>query len=178
MAKFTIPTPEQIRQLVSYEPETGLLFWKPRDTSWFNGKLRPTNVWNTRYAGKQALSYISTYGYYCGAVLNYQLLAHRVVWAWHYGEWPILEIDHINRNRLDNRIENLRDVSHSENERNKSLSIRSKTGETGVYRTRSGRYSANYVSHLKKLQIGTYATIAEAAEARAKFIAAMKEGRE
>jgi HNH endonuclease len=48
----------------------------------------------------------------------YKVLAHRIVWALHYGAWPTQYIDHINRVRLDNRIANLRDVSRLENARN------------------------------------------------------------
>ena len=43
---------------------------------------------------------------------------HRVVWAWHHGRLPTMQIDHINGNGFDNRIENLREVSQSENMRN------------------------------------------------------------
>lgn len=45
------------------------------------------------------------------------ILAHRAIWFLHFGRWPNDEIDHINHIRTDNRIENLRDVSHSENAR-------------------------------------------------------------
>jgi len=45
--------------------------------------------------------------------------AHCIAWALHYGEWPKQEIDHINRVKNDNRIVNLRDVSHTENMRNR-----------------------------------------------------------
>ena len=43
------------------------------------------------------------------------LQVHRVVWALHYGTWPKLEIDHIDGNKLNNRIENLREVTHRDN---------------------------------------------------------------
>jgi hypothetical protein len=47
--------------------------------------------------------------------------AHRAIWALHFGDWPQQTLDHINRDRADNRIENLRDVSHQENQRNRSI---------------------------------------------------------
>jgi hypothetical protein len=59
-------------------------------------------------------------------------LAHRLAWFWMNGEWPDGEIDHINRNKADNRLSNLRVVTRSENELNKSLQSRNKAGATGV----------------------------------------------
>ena len=49
---------------------------------------------------------------------RYRFLMHRVIWAWHHGCFPTLQIDHINGNGFDNHIENLREVSGSENKMN------------------------------------------------------------
>ena len=51
--------------------------------------------------------------------------AHRLAWVLHYGAWPVGVIDHINRDRADNRIVNLRDVTPTENARNKVRKRRS-----------------------------------------------------
>ena len=59
-----------------------------------------------------------------GSARNYRV--HRVMWAMRNGAWPEGEIDHINRNRLDNRPENMRDVPRAVNGRNLSLSGRNK----------------------------------------------------
>ena len=50
-----------------------------------------------------------------------QIFAHRIAWFLYHGKWPEKYIDHINGNRSDNRIENLREVSHSENCKNSFL---------------------------------------------------------
>lgn len=59
-------------------------------------------------------------------------LEHRVVWFLAHGQWPKGEIDHINRDKHDNRIENLRVVSKSQNARNRGLMKSNRTGVTGV----------------------------------------------
>lgn len=59
-------------------------------------------------------------GYRMLSYRNKKYLTHRVIWYLHYGKWPAHNIDHINRDRLDNRIENLRDVSQSINTRNRA----------------------------------------------------------
>ena len=70
----------------------------------------------------------------------YNINVHRFVWVLCHGCWPQLTIDHINGNRLDNRIENLREVSLSENNRNKLLAWEpnKKTGVPSVRLARSG----------------------------------------
>ena len=58
--------------------------------------------------------------------------AHRLIWFYHYGKWPKGQIDHVNRNKLDNRIENLKDVSQFENQKNKWSTKNSITGIPGL----------------------------------------------
>ena len=71
---------------------------------------------------------------------EYNLYSHHVVWAWHHGCFPTLQIDHINGNGMDNRIENLREVSGSENMRNMVYPWKANadTGLPGVYKNRGG----------------------------------------
>lgn len=89
--------------------------------------------------------------------------AHRVAWFYVYGEWPAGIIDHINRCKSDNRIDNLRVLNHSKNGHNANLSKRSKTGFTGVtYVKATGRYRACLVKNRKRIHIGYFATPEEA----------------
>ena len=71
---------------------------------------------------------------------RYRLLMHRAIWAWHNGRLPTMQIDHINGKRFDNRIENLREVTQSENMRNMVYPWKPNvdTGLPGVYKNGSG----------------------------------------
>lgn len=62
-----------------------------------------------------------------------RLWAHRVTWFLCKGEWPSFDLDHINRNRADNRIENLRAANRSENNANSKLARTNKSGYKGVH---------------------------------------------
>lgn len=138
MATKPIPTPDLLRQLLRYEPETGKLFWLERSPSLFQDSYRTADGcaanWNSRWAGKEAFTSRMAAGHLQGRIDYRAYLAHRVAWAIFYGEWPKGEIDHINHDGADNRIENLRDVSHAENLRNQSLRQNNSSGVTGVAR--------------------------------------------
>ena len=126
-----LPSPELLRKLLRYEPETGKLFWMPRPLEMFATK-NAFGTWNTRWANAEAFTSIDGRGYKQGHFSGKHLRAHRVVWAVHFGSWPKNEIDHINGNRSDNRIENLRDVPHRDNMKNMSVSRANTSGQIGV----------------------------------------------
>ena len=70
----------------------------------------------------------------------YHILMHRAIWAWHNGRFPTMQIDHVNGNGFDNRIENLREVTQSENMRNQHRTWKpnADTGLPGVNKNGSG----------------------------------------
>ena len=82
---------------------------------------------------------------------NYtRILMHRAAWALYYGRWPS-EIDHLNGNKTDNRIENLREVSHGENDQNRVWKWKpnATTGLPGVFCNKSRNdYIAKYGKNL------------------------------
>ena len=93
--------------------------------------------------------------------------AHRLVWCLHFGDPLPMQIDHINHNRSDNRIENLRLASSEENQKNQSRFITNKSGTTGVVlRPKKNRYEVNICVNKNNTYLGMYKTIEEAIEVR------------
>ena len=80
---------------------------------------------------------------------RHDFLLHHVVWAWHNGCFPTLQIDHINGNGFDNRIGNLREVTQSENQRNQHRQWKpnAKTGLPGVWKIKKGGYQIVVANH-------------------------------
>lgn len=142
MAKRPLPSPTLLRQLLKYDPEEGKLYWVRRPTSMFKpSRIKQgvrtaewsANKWNTRFAGKEAFTATRNDGYRIGSVNGRLLRAHRVAWVVHYGEWPAEDIDHIDGDPTNNRINNLRDVSNLENHRNEKKSANNTSGFNGVH---------------------------------------------
>lgn len=135
MAEQALPDAELLRQLLEYDPETGDLVWRARPTSMFQDGRKTADCsatsWNSRYAGKPALAVPKGNGYLMGRIMGKAALAHRVAWKIHYGDEPDV-IDHINREKSDNRIENLRSVSQRINCRNGDMRKNNSSGVTGV----------------------------------------------
>ena len=168
MASRALPSPEVLRQLLRYEPETGKLFWKEREISHFDHTSDPAAQmarWNSRHAGAEALTCRQHWGHMTGSVLGINVAAHRVVWAIHHGSWPSEMIDHINGDASDNRIENLRDATPQENSRNQKRRRNNTSGVLGVNRV-DGKWRAQIHHNGRNLTLGRFSTIEEAAAAR------------
>lgn len=90
---------------------------------------------------------------------------HRIIWLITYGEWPEGQIDHINGVRDDNRIENLRAVSVVGNQQNQHMRVDNTSGTTGV-RLESGAWTAKIRVRGKRLHLGRFKSLEEAAAAR------------
>lgn len=129
----------KIKEYFSYDKETGYLHWNKRSLSDFQSS-HIGNTWNTRYAGKRVggisqskkdnTAYFKTTVAVDGELFN--LAAHRIVWFLNYGEWPKGIIDHLDGNGLNNRLDNLRDVTSTNNGRNSKLISTNTTGVSGV----------------------------------------------
>lgn len=103
-------------------------------------------------------------------------LVHRLVWLHVHGEFPLNQIDHINGNGCDNRIENLRDVTPSTNSQNKRVArTDNKCGSLGVSIERN-KFVAQIKSGCLKIKIGRFNTIEEASNAYLKAKRELHEG--
>ena len=101
--------------------------------------------------------------------------AHRIAWLLYYKKWPDGEIDHINGNPDDNRIANLRDVSHATNGRNQRMHHKTESGIMGVRKIRrSGKWQARICHEGETTHLGTYDYLLQAACARWNAEAAYK----
>lgn len=109
---------------------------------------------------------------------------HRYIWLLHTGDWPKQEIDHINRDPLDNRVENLRDVSRSQNNKNQAPLCRlgrERTKRSGLpigvkhdRRCRSRPYEARARSNGRLKHLGRFATPEEASRAYQEAVRSLK----
>ena len=157
-------TKEYINECLSYDANSGFLFWKVRPINHFKTK-RAHACWNARYSHMVAGA-VNKDGYLSISIDKKIYRAHRLAWFIHYGSWPSKQIDHINRNPSDNRIVNLRDVSPSENLFNRGFATKNTSRRVGVsYCQRTKKWCATF----GKKRIGRFSTIEEAIESRVSF---------
>jgi hypothetical protein len=160
--------PHDLREVLHYDPYSGQLFWRERSRERFTGPRAETmwKAWNKRHAGKHALTTKHSHGYLTGRVFDRFIYAHRAAWAIFSCEWPTMEIDHINGDPSDNRIENLRHVSHATNLRNCKLSKNNSTGFMGVWLDmRSNTYAAEFSVGGHRTRLYGFGSAAEASVA-------------
>lgn len=151
---------EYIKERLDYRPDAGIFLWKTRPVK------RGEDVrWNGRHAGKVAGS-VNGNGYIKITIDAKCYEGQRLAWIYEYGEWPKGQIDHINRDRTDNRIDNLRDVTKTQNSWNQSVSRHSTTGLRGVWRMADcDRWRAAIRVHGKRKHLGVFKTPLEASDA-------------
>ena len=98
---------------------------------------------------------------------------HRLIWEWHNGPIPAgMEVDHINDDRGDNRIENLQLLTPRQNTIKARKKHRQGEGLTGTYRRKNGRWGAKATINGRQVPLGTYDTTEEAHQAYLNAISA------
>lgn len=123
-------TQSLLKELLHYDPETGVFTWERRGHSTF-ATIGAAKSWNIKYPGTAAGS-INSDGY-IGIGIKWKIYkAHRLVWLYVHGQWPEDQIDHINHDRADNRLLNLREVTPQENSQNRKPDSLNTSGIVGV----------------------------------------------
>lgn len=160
-------TPEDIRKLLDYCPETGNFIWKKRNIRL--GFERIDKGWNTRFAGKKVKPRYHRHGHCQIGIFCKNYMAHRIAWAHFYGEHPNGYIDHINNNPKDNKISNLRIATQSQNMANARIRKNNTSGFKGVsWSKRSQKWYAYINTGNKMVALGLFVEFKDAVRAREK----------
>jgi hypothetical protein len=157
-------TQEQIKKLLDYNPDTGVFTWKHRDRSDFDlNSYFNTDSWNNKFAFKVAGGF--SHGYITIAIQGTRYRAHRLAFLFYYGFIPRC-IDHINGNRSDNRIANLREATYNQNGYNMRTRKSNKSGVKGVsWHVAGNKWEACLQFNGKKVYLGLFSDINEAENA-------------
>lgn len=142
-------TVDRVRELLRYDLETGVFTWR-----------RTAGPAKT---GAAVRGEVTESGYLRIVVDGCRARAHRLAWFYVYGAWPEGEVDHINGNRMDNRIANLRVCSRSENSKNRRLSRSNTSGFKGVHwHKRLGKWVAKIKVDGRHVHLGCFGSPGEA----------------
>lgn len=154
-------TREYLQSILLYDPETGILKWKPRPV----GKHWTDRTWNTRWAGKEA-GYSNEYGYRIVTICGKKIRGHRIIWKIMTGSWPPYHIDHEDGNTSGNIFSNIREATRAENMQNLKIPKTNKSGFMGVsWHDRSNKWQASIRYSGKSVGLGLFEDAREAHEA-------------
>ena len=145
-------TVEDLKEDLIYNPDTGL----------FTRKVDK----NKRFVAGQVAGCIHHTGYVLVGLKKYRYFAHRLAWLYMYGEFPSSQIDHINQDKTDNRISNLRLVTPSENMQNVSQNPRNTSGAKGVcWNASSRKWQSQIKANGKSIYLGLFSELESASAA-------------
>jgi hypothetical protein len=151
-------THERLRELLDYDPATGAMTWR----------MRPSP--NSRRRAGDTAGRPNNAGRWTIGIASRKYRRHRLAWFWMIGRWPYPEIDHIDRNPLNDCWQNLREATRSQNELNKATKAR--LGIRGVYPTSNGKFRSYLYLNRRYVHLGTFPTLIEAGAARVRADAA------
>lgn len=153
---------EALSSFLSYDSTTGIVTWKTDH----NSRAKKGQEFGTSHSHRRT-------SYKQANLLGKCYQVHRVAWALHYGAWPVGQIDHIDHDGLNNRIENLREVSTTDNCRNRRRRRDNKSGVTGVtWCNNTKKWKSEIRVNRRLIYLGVFRSVEEAAKAR---LAASKE---
>lgn len=139
-------TQDRLKELYSYDCESGeFTRLKTVGGRWFVGDV---------------VGVLNSSGYLQIRIDGGRYLAHRLAFLYANGNWPIGEIDHIDGEKRNNRLSNLRDVTHSVNMQNQLVAQgRTKSNRLGAhYQSRSNKWLAQIVLSGKLVHLGSFTT--------------------
>jgi len=151
-------TADRIRELLRYDPATGVFTWK------VERRRGPNNSYVFAKPGEAPGSY-NAKGYWQIGVDGRNYGAHRLAFLYMTGEWPKDQVDHRDGDKANNRWANLRDATPSQNMSNRSAHANNRLGVKGVYRKGNG-YAAQIYVNRESIYLGTYPTLQEAVAIR------------
>lgn len=148
MSKDDNLTAEFVRQILDYDPETGILTWKWRSD------LRACD--NARLAGKNA-GCLNENGYFHIIINKKSYKYHRIIWLHYYGEWPYCEIDHIDGDTINNKIINIRSATRTQNRQNKGIQKNNTSGFKGVsFKKAHNKWSSRISVNGRRVHLGYF----------------------
>lgn len=148
-------TQDYLKTILDYNQDTGVFTWKVKRFSHAN-KVNVGVIANNK----------SVWGYCRIGIDGKRYMAHRLAWLYVYGSFPPNQIDHINRDRGDNRICNLRLSSQGENMQNISLNCKNTSGFKGVsWDKKAKKWYAKITHQYKQIPLGLYDVVEDAAKA-------------
>lgn len=143
MTTFCNLSVEELKKLLTYDPLTGLFTWNK-------------TLGSRALEGSKAGSICKIHGYRFIRLNKKLYRAHHLAWLYTYGFFPTLDIDHINQNRADNRIVNLREVDRTVN----NLNTSKRKGYS--FSKQRNKYIAYLQMKGKRKHLGTFNTLEEA----------------
>ena len=163
-----LPTQEYLQECFEYNPETGILTWKERPLSHFKDGVRQKQAqtrWNNKF-NKTKAGRLHINGYIVVHVNSISYPIHRLIWKMITGNTPSEQIDHIDTDRTNNRIENLRDCTNGQNQHNTNLRKTNKSGTKGVHFDNwYGLWIANIGINKKQIRLGRFQNKEDAVKA-------------
>ena len=148
-------TQERVRELFHYEEDTGNLV-----------RIKTVSRSPRSKVGQRAGAKAS-HGYLATMVDGTHYLNHRLIWLYVHGKFPEEQLDHIDQDRLNNRLSNLRAVTHQENNKNRRRQSNNTSGLCGVHLTKNtGKWEAHIKANGKKKHLGHFSDFFEACCAR------------
>lgn len=145
-------TAERARELLDYNPETGVVRWRA-----------PSAPQSQITVGAEAGCVNRAIGYRYISINDRRYLTHRLAFLIMVGRWPHDEIDHINGVKDDNRWSNLRETGRVGNNRNRCLSSNNTSGHMGVHWDQS---RGKWCAQINGKHLGRFKNLADAAAAR------------